>query len=741
MDLRYVLIGVLWFAMMIGPARAQNAPVSGLAPRTPPVQATDLIPILPAGAARLQSATVAQLQSAIGGGTVTSVTCGAGLNGGTITTTGACSLADIAAQTHKFIAAITSGVATLTQPAFGDLSGSATCAQLPALTGEATTAAGSCATTIATNAVTNAKAAQMAANTVKGNFTAGAANATDNAMPSCADSGGQHLNYVSGTGLTCGTNSQQALPPYLLKFGPATQIPYFDPQPAGLINVTDNFASTGTFTNISVGGSASFSVSSSTGTVAGSGANWQQFYQETSDAIAAPEWFSSITVSGKPSSGSGYDHVMVGVCKSSTVAAFAIYDTVGHTLYSYAFGGLGSVTSSSISVTLTAPYQIALSAISNTVSTWYKTGNYWIYGNSSAIGAGAYNFTASGAMSGVKTCFGEAAGTSSTSNFQAQRGGRFGGIGLRDIKPVINPDGTTYQPGGNLIYFTATVAGPTGMSYEGVFTLNLNTLAITQTGVILDTRSSVTHVDDAGQVIYHSNGDRELLLSGWDTFPASPVKVQYAYLASGSQGDLLTSNLSVVAMTQLTLPGDTNGAYDPALVYATTSQCPSTPTPCWFLAYTILTNATGSLAAPATSFYPALAYATSSPAGIWMSIASDSSLLGDWEGCSITNASGSDYVLCGGPGFPVPNSGLVGGNSSRVYDMTLTYLGPLKGATLNGAGGSQENGTNPHPTLFQHPDGQHQVLFTFDGTRFPANGGGTGAIYSWGQPMIEISTP
>lgn len=66
---------------------------------------------------------------------------------------------------------------------------------------------GSQAATIANNAVTNAKAAQMGANTMKGNWTSGTANAADNAMPSCSDTGGNHLNYVSGTGVTCGTSA------------------------------------------------------------------------------------------------------------------------------------------------------------------------------------------------------------------------------------------------------------------------------------------------------------------------------------------------------------------------------------------------------------------------------------------------------------------------------------------------------------------------------------------------------
>lgn len=44
----------------------------------------------------------------------------------------------------------TDGNFTASQPAFSDLSGSATCAQLPALTGQATSSAGSCATALAT---------------------------------------------------------------------------------------------------------------------------------------------------------------------------------------------------------------------------------------------------------------------------------------------------------------------------------------------------------------------------------------------------------------------------------------------------------------------------------------------------------------------------------------------------------------------------------------------------------------
>lgn len=84
------------------------------------------------------------------------------------------------AVSNQFLTAISaSGATTLAQPVFSNLSGSVASTQMPALTGDVTTSAGAVATTIAANSVTNAKAAQMAANTIKGNNTAGTANAAD----------------------------------------------------------------------------------------------------------------------------------------------------------------------------------------------------------------------------------------------------------------------------------------------------------------------------------------------------------------------------------------------------------------------------------------------------------------------------------------------------------------------------------------------------------------------------------
>lgn len=57
----------------------------------------------------------------------------------------------------------------------------------------------------ATNGITLANLVQLGANTMLGNWTGSTANAAANSMPSCPDTGGNHLNYVAGTGITCGT--------------------------------------------------------------------------------------------------------------------------------------------------------------------------------------------------------------------------------------------------------------------------------------------------------------------------------------------------------------------------------------------------------------------------------------------------------------------------------------------------------------------------------------------------------
>lgn len=115
-----------------------------------------------------------------------------------------------ALASHQFLTSIgTDGSVTSAQPAFSDISGSVDPTQMPALTGDVTTSAGSVATTISPNVVTNAKLATMATHTIKANLTGGTANPTDATLTSILDL----ITTTQGSVLYRGASTWTALPP------------------------------------------------------------------------------------------------------------------------------------------------------------------------------------------------------------------------------------------------------------------------------------------------------------------------------------------------------------------------------------------------------------------------------------------------------------------------------------------------------------------------------------------------
>jgi hypothetical protein len=115
--MRKALIAIVAALALAGAANAQNAPLSGLSPRGA-VQATDIIPIMPAGGTQLMQTTVGAIISpatAGAAGTVQSVNLtlpGAfSCTGGPITTSGriACTLGNESA--NSFLAGPASGSA------------------------------------------------------------------------------------------------------------------------------------------------------------------------------------------------------------------------------------------------------------------------------------------------------------------------------------------------------------------------------------------------------------------------------------------------------------------------------------------------------------------------------------------------------------------------------------------------------------------------------------------------------
>jgi hypothetical protein len=130
-----------------------------------------------------------------GSGTVTSVTCGSGLSGGMFTTSGTCAISAPVSVANGGTNATSAGGTAL-----DNISGFSSTGFLTR------TGSGAYAFQSTTNGVTLGNLAQSAANTMLGNWTGSTADVAANALPSCPDSGTNHLNYVAGTGIICGAS-------------------------------------------------------------------------------------------------------------------------------------------------------------------------------------------------------------------------------------------------------------------------------------------------------------------------------------------------------------------------------------------------------------------------------------------------------------------------------------------------------------------------------------------------------
>jgi len=147
-------------------------------------------------------------------------------------------------------------------PTFGsvslatDVSNTLQAAQFPALTGNVTTSAGSLATTIANNAVTNAKLATMGAATIKANVTGGSAVPTDATLTSILDT----LSTTQGSILYRNSTSWVAL-------GPGTSGQALTTGGAGANPQWSPAAGTGTVTSVATNSGLTGGPVTTTGTI------------------------------------------------------------------------------------------------------------------------------------------------------------------------------------------------------------------------------------------------------------------------------------------------------------------------------------------------------------------------------------------------------------------------------------------------------------------------------------------
>jgi hypothetical protein len=126
---------------------------------------------------------------------------------------------------HNFANSISSGgILSGSQPGFGDLSGSLASSQMPALTGDTTSSAGS---TLTTTSKVNGVSYPSGPATDTVPLITAANTATYKAIGNCVDSGGSHLNYSTSThSFSCGTSSSSNTPSFVTAMTASASLTY-----------------------------------------------------------------------------------------------------------------------------------------------------------------------------------------------------------------------------------------------------------------------------------------------------------------------------------------------------------------------------------------------------------------------------------------------------------------------------------------------------------------------------------
>jgi hypothetical protein len=274
--------------------------------------------------------------------------------------------------------------------------------------------------------------------------------------------------------------------------------------------------------------------------------------------------------------------------------------------------------------------------------------------------------------------------------------GRFGQLGLRDLRVVSHADGSPYVRDGRVL-LTATSAGPGGFptGHCSVWSLDPDTLELEHRADLFQRRGGV-YGDHAAHLL--RDGDRWLLAtSTWGDFDRHhrPVSVTLAE----STADL-TRGVHVVDSRPLTLPTEgfrSVGVWDPHLVRTDDG---------WLVGYVSATKY--------FSFHPALAAGPSLDTLTLRAVATDHR---QTEGTTIARLDGQWRVLASDKRR----------RSYPVLDLDLRDVGTLEAAYPSNI---------PWPTIVAL-EGQ-SLLIGFDGAAY---GGRLVGYGSHGEVVIQRATP
>jgi hypothetical protein len=475
-------------------------------------------------------------------------------------------------------------------------------------------------------------------------------------------------------------------------------------QPSALVWITDPFTDTTTtrFTQVTEDSAGTLSIGSGQATITlATGASRSLFIREGT-ALIIPQAMISVDLVSFAGTDGGHRNAVIGIIKDSSNYIVASYNTLNgasNVVLQCKIGG-SSTFNAAVTHTMIAGSSLGLSIVGNSAVIYVKEAGVWTKLTS-------YDFTSKLNLEAQDCslwfpCFGFTGDTSSSNTmvFDNYQVGRFGGTGARDFTLVTNADGSPYITGGNTAYLMATIVDALATGSHAVCTFDLDTKAITMTGIVMNNRSGAGTIyhDHSGHLVIDGANQR-VMFTGWDGHAVDP-RIWYAAVPVATK-DLLASGAVYAASTAswtLSTVGSGGGNWDPFLIKVGGT---------WYLAYVASTSV-------ANVFWPVLD--SSADLSTWANVGADATAL-RYEGTKISVIGGVPYVLVGGQ------------YGVKVYDLTMTAKGYLGGMSPG------DGTTQPHPQLI--PYGQQVLWVTFDQILYPA---GTGVTFSWGC-MRTLSSP
>ena len=479
--------------------------------------------------------------------------------------------------------------------------------------------------------------------------------------------------------------------------------------PPGCKWVTDDFSDPdlGRFTQQTEGTAGTLAIAAGVATVTLPLVGTHSLFVSEGAAIGMPQVTVAATVTGKTGIGGAYLAAVVGVIKDPNNYLCVNWDLQNNNiLLQRKVAGVSTFTAGVSTAGWGAfPIRVALTIVGNFAYIWAYYSSTWHLVQSTDLTA-TIDFKAEDHSLWYGFFGGVAPGTvANTISFDDFHIGRFGGVGVRDLCIVTNPDGSAYDALGTYQrYVLATLAGPYGgipSGSMGCFVFDTRTKELIQTSVIMCQRGGKVQNDHAGHAVRNADGSTHLLISTWGDNPTNPPMIRHELVAAGTDPlttDYVMASSAELALTELPAGG---AQYDPFLVLIEGT---------YYLAYTASEST-------ANDFYPVID--TSTDLATWTNHGMDSDAR-PYEGSRITKFAGTYYALWGGQ------------SNMRMYTLApWAYYGLVNALS---PGYVDPNQTQPHAMIW--PEQSTYWLLTFDPYTYPPT---TGPAFSWGRVRLFAS--